>query len=284
MLDPRTIQIRHSNLKHMGQSPAHYLHRIQRMSGKSREMTVGTAVHAVLLGGAQTIVYEGAPATEKAPPKKRMVTPVTAKPKTKRIVRSGNAWETFKAEHADKIILSASEHRDVMGAVEAIRAHKFAMILLEGEHEREIKEWAVGSRSCGGRPDVTHPERVVELKTGMTSCPFKFVRHGIRLGYHGQLAWYQEGLAQEDGVVRDPWIVAVEAAAPYVVTCFELTKRCIEQARKQNTLWLETLRVCEDSGFWPGYTQAPVTFDIPDEDGDEPEYVWGDEEAAPEAA
>lgn len=264
MIDPRTLQIRYSNLKHMGQSPAHYLHRVQRAGDKSRSMDVGSAIHAVLLEGVTPIVFEGEDG--------------------KKAVRNGKRWDAFKADNEDKLILSPSEYRDTMGAVASIRAHKFAMGLLDGEHEREIKAWTVAGRSCGGRPDVTHPERVTELKTGQTSCPFKFVRHGLRMGYHGQMGWYQEGLEHEDGVTRECWIVAVEAFAPYVVTPFEMKPRCIEQARKQNTLWVETLRVCEDSGFWPGYTQAPVTFDIPDEDGDEPAYVWGDEEAAPEAA
>ena len=264
MIDPKSMQIRHSNLKHIGQSPAHYLHRLRRSGDKSRSMDVGTAIHAVLLEGKKPIVFEGEDG--------------------KKAVRSGKRWEAFKADNEGQLILSASECRDVMGAVDAIRRNGFAMTLLEGEHEREIKPWTVAGRECGGRPDVTHPARITELKTGQTSCPIKFVRHGLRLGYAGQLGWYQEGLENEDGTVRECWIVAVEAFAPYVVTTFELTKRCLEQARKQNTLWVETLRVCEDGNFWPGYSQAPVLFDIPD-DSEEPDYVWADEAAsAPEAA
>ena len=41
--------------------------------------------------------------------------------------------------------------------------------------------------------------------------------------------------------------------------------------------YLETLRACEESGVWPGYSQTTLPIDVPEE---EVEIDFGDAEAA----
>ena len=248
----RQRQIRFSDLKVIGQSPAHYHHRMTTESPKKRAMSVGTVAHAMLLGGERVEVYEG-----------------------KRDARV-KAWQEFEAAHADAVIVSPSEYAAAHGCAEAVRNHREAMALLEGEHEVELPEWDFAGRACGGRPDVVHPQRIVELKTTACADPFRFPRHATKMAYHAQLAWYLDGHASNGGQATDAWIVAVEQAPPHVVTVFQLRDRVLEFGRRLYVGWVETLRNCEDSGVWPGYSACAVPLDAPDDDV---EYTFADEPA-----
>ena len=46
--------------------------------------------------------------------------------------------------------------------------------------------------------------------------------------------------------------------------------------------WFETLRVCEESDFWPGYSQQVITVCAPGDDGDMPDLVFSETEEAAE--
>ena len=248
--------VRFSNLKLLGQSPAHYKHRIDTQeSGKRRAMTVGTVAHSMVLGGFDAVVYPGK-------------------------VRNGKVWEAFKAERikADPnvLILLQSEHDAAAGCARSIQRHKNAMYLLEGVHEAELAAWDWAGRPCGGRPDCVAPKWITELKTSATSEPWRFTRMGLRMHYHGQLAWYLDGNEARGGTAREAYIVAVETVPPYVVTCFEVTPKALDAGRRQNVLWMEELRRCEASDHWPGYTQAGAVFDIPDDEEDVA-LTFGDE-------
>lgn len=251
-------EVRFSNLKRLALSPAHYAHAISSWSPSARAMTIGNAAHSIVLGGKNVVVYPGK-------------------------VRRGKEWDAFQLEHSSALILSRSEHAATIGCVESIRSNALAMRMLEGEREAELPMWRLSGRWCGGRPDVRGRTHLTELKTSYTSHPLWFVRHGIRMAYHGQLAWYRDGVEEVTGEQLACCIVAVETKAPYVVTCMQLTDRAVVAGQKQNRLWFEQLLACEAAGEWPPYAQDVVDFDVPELDeleftfeGDEP----GDEEAA----
>ena len=251
----RRRPVRFSNLKHMGRSPAHYLENLLRPRARNRELDVGTIVHDLVLGGGpEIVVYPG---------------------KT----RQGKAWEAFEAEHADKLIVTRSTFLLATAAASAVKRNRQAMELLEGEREKELKPWKRGERECGGRPDVTHPKRIVELKWSTSAEPWWFTRNAIRLGYHGQKAWYLDGARETGGSQEESWIIVVEGSAPHPVQCMRLTDGALEQGRKLYSAWMELLAVCEASDDWPAYD--PVDFDVPDYGETDDEELEGfDEEAA----
>lgn len=239
-------EIRFSNLKHIGTSAAHYRYHLDHDSGSKRAMTVGTVAHSMVLGGVEPIVYPGAPG--------------------KKAVRRGKAYDAFAKLHAGKLILLQSEYDAASGIARSLERHPTAMDLLDGDREAELPIWSFGPRKCGGRPDaVKRDVRVTELKTGVTSDPARFPKLGLRMAYHGQLAWYLDGNEARGGLAKDAFIVAVEQKAPYVVTCFKLTARALEFGRRLCSLWVNELLVCEASDEWPGYTNATADFDAPEE-------------------
>lgn len=234
--------LRFSHLKHISQSAAHYRHRLSAPEKRKAVYEKGTALHSYLLGDEDSVVVYPAR-------------------------RAGKAWDAFEANHSHQTILIESESRDVIGMRDSIRRHEQAMDLLRGTREQTL-QWRIGERDCAGTPDVRTARRVVELKSAKTTQPDRFIREGLRFGYHAQLAWYLDGVASSGlGTPEEAWIVAVESSPPYPVTVFRLTDRAIEQGRRLCRLWFERLRVCEESNEWPAYVQGDFAFDVPDEDG-----------------
>lgn len=253
IVDPRTVPVRFSNLKRMGQSPVHYWHSVQRDSGdETLSMRLGSGTHAMVFGQPWT-VWTGDPTSDKKP------------------VRNGKKWDAFARDNADKCIMSIGEYRKARALSEAIKRNERAMELLAGPEsvrEQTIK-WKYLNRECTSRPDVRSPGRVVDLKTTKCAEPGRFARDGRWRSYHAQLAFYLDAvIASGLGTPSAAYIVAVENAPPYPVTVLRLTDRAIELGRRMCRLWFEQLLACEDGNYWPGYLECDAEFDIPDDEGE----------------
>lgn len=240
--DPLSVPVRFSRLKHMGRSPAHYRYAIEHGSPDSPAMRGGRIVHALLLGGIENlIVWDGS--------------------------RRGKAWETFELEHEGEDIITASELDAGHRIAAAVREHEEAMRLLDGQHEVEI-EWTIAGRQARARLDVLAHDYVTELKVTGDGQPEHFQRTALRLGYPAQLAWYMDGATLATGrAMKRAYIVEVESKPPHVVTPLRLTENAITYGLKTYRKWWEQLRVCEESGVFPGYLDGVGEFDVtPDVD------------------
>lgn len=250
--DPRSIPVRHSRLKLIGRSPAHYRYGIEHGLEDTLPMRLGRAVHLLLLGGVpQLIVFQGAQ-------------------------RRGKAWDAFKelypsssdGEQGYEILLE-KELATAEAMASAVRLHPDAMRLLEGEHELKL-EWTLAGRKCTARLDVAGDGFVTDLKSAVDAKPERFQQVSIGMGYYSQLAWYLDGAAQ----VLAPrsfdraFIVSVESKPPHVVTPYEISPNALEFGRKTARLWFEQLLVCEASDTWPGYLDGIGRLDVAmEEDG-----------------
>jgi len=243
VVDPRTVPVRFSHLKRMGQSAAHYHAACQCDDDDTLSRRIGRGVHALLFSQ-----------------------PLVVWPQR----RQGNAWKAFESANAHREILNETEHAQALAVSNAVRRHPIAGPLLFDRTvlERRI-DWMIGGRSCQGTPDCVGPRRLIDLKTARTTEPDRFVRQATWMSYHAQLAWYQEGL-ELAGRQRpeECYIVAVESALPHAVTVLRLTERALDQGRRLNRLWWERLMVCEAANEWPPYAQTVIDFDVPDDDGD----------------
>jgi len=239
-----------SALKKMARSPAHYKAALEMPSEDKPAFRLGRLVHTLVLGGPAYEVWDGGQ-------------------------RRGKAWDEFVKANEDVDIVSTDELETARGMADSVLADMAARDLLVGEHEC-LFTWRIGERDCAGRLDVLDPLGfITELKTTTDAEPDRFGRTAVRLGDAAQLAWYLDGAkAAGIGTPDRAYIVAVEKAPPYVVTCLELTPRALEMGRRTYRLWLEQLLVCEASDSWPGYVQGIWPLDVPDDfnltiDGDE---------------
>lgn len=161
------------------------------------------------------------------------------------------------AENTGKLIVTKRQEKQLRGMKAAVLADQIAPALLQGAIEQTML-WSWMGRPCRGTPDVLAPEFVTELKTTRCAEPKWFQREADRRSYHTQLAWYEHGaMTVHGGLFRRLWIVAVESAPPYAVTCHEMEEERWQDAKKCIRLWFERLLQCEAANHWPAYTDAP---------------------------
>lgn len=241
-VDPATARLRFSHLKAMGKSAAHCLHAMQSNWEPTLAMRIGTGAHSLILGGPELVVYPGK-------------------------VRNGKNWDAFKADNADKIILSRKEHAQAHAINAAVRANPLAQRVLfqpETVYERTIEfEWM--GRACRATPDARTHRHLVDLKSTRCAEPEKFRWDAIRMGYHAQMALYVQAMTAEQGFApKSVYIVAVEQQAPHAVTVLELTSGALQIGERLCRTWMEKFLQCEQSNSWPGYCESVVEFDVPD--------------------
>lgn len=233
-----TGPVHFSELKSMAMSPAHYRLAVERPRPPTAAMQLGSAVHALVLGGD---VYESA--TD----------------------RRGAAYKTMRAELGpDAIIITPPEAVEAHAIADSVLADPVARPWLDGEHELDLS-WKIGPRACGGRLDVLGATFVADLKSTRCSKPDWFAREAIRRHYHAQLAWYSLGARCAGRDVRDAVLVAVESSPPYAVTVHRLTERALALGERAARGWFERLLVCEASGAWQAYAQSVLDLDVPED-------------------
>lgn len=246
-----------THLKHMARSPQHYY---QSAHGDgwpdAHALRFGRGAHAILFDQPHA-VFEGK-------------------------VRRGAAWEQFKEENRDAVWLNPKEYSQAETLANAIQKHSDARQLMfsDGVRLEGRIEWTQLGRACAGTPDVRSSTYIVDLKTTKSAHPDRFIRDATWRSYHAQLAWYLDGVRLSGlGKPTEAYVVAVESTPPHTVTVFRLTEQAIDQGRRLCRIWLERVIGCERDGYWPGYTQAIVPFDVEqplelefgDTDDDEPQ-------------
>lgn len=243
----RPERVRFSNLKRIGQSPAHYLSGLMHGIDPTRAMKIGSATHQRVLGGDEYVVYEGD--------------------------RRGKAWAEFKAAHDGALILTQPEHESASRIAGAVMANPLAADVLAGAPMREHEIlWDFAGRACASHLDALATGRyVVELKVTNCAEPSRFSRQALHMGYIAQCAFYAEA-AKVDAA----YIIAVEDKRPWPVTVLRLTPRALSDGLKQCRAWMERLLACEAEDAWPGYCQSIVELDTTEDE--EFALTFGDEE------
>lgn len=245
-MNPRDVPVRHSSLKNMGKSPAHYYEALQSTHKPTAAMLLGSAVHSLVLGGPTVVLFDGAE------------------------TRRGKRWDAFSADHSGCIALTSDEYDRAQACRDAIQADPNAVRVLQGDSEKVVN-WDFGGRACVSTLDVHNPGKwITELKTTISAKPSKFLYQARSLNYDSQLAYYDEAV----GGVPDHYIVAVETTAPFPVVVYRVATSTIEMGAALWRSWFERLRVCEDSDDWPGYSRLIEDLEFPQDEALE----WGDTE------
>jgi hypothetical protein len=294
-------EIHFSRLKLMALSPAHFK-AAEELNEETPARRMGSLVHALVLGG-DLIVFDGARTGNAWKSFKALIAgePFLIFDGPHR----GKAWEAVRdraAEDGSAIVTSAdleaaergravyakaaiedrrvppivsiAEYDRANACAEVVRRHPLAAELLLGERECGL-QWRFLNRDCAGHLDVLGPLRVVEVKTSALAEPMWFQRQAIRMGYHGQCAWYREGARQNGFAIGDCFVIAIEVRPPFAVTCLRLTDRALEEGEKLCRIWMERLLTCEAANVWPEYVQSIVELDVPGE----VDLIFGEEAA-----
>jgi hypothetical protein len=180
-------------------------------------------------------------------------------------VRRGARWENFKVDHAGKEILNPTEWMKAIGTATAICTHPVASQYLSGLAETVVTWTDQKTRiDCKARLDLVNG-KLIEIKSTSSLAPRMFAAQVARLGYHGQLAFYDDGSrAAGIDVEPDPLIIAAESSPPHDVAVYRLTQEAITRGREDYVELLKLLKRCTDDKHWPGLADdAIVDLDLP---------------------
>jgi hypothetical protein len=183
---------------------------------------------------------------------------------------NSNAHKALKSEwvnaNASKIHLTRSEMENLLAMQRAVMEHPTASALLTGKGRNELSiVWRdkPSGELCKGRVDRLTRVRaniidaratgdaicVVDLKK--TSQLHRFDNEVAKYGYHGQSAFYRDGLMELEPVEPIPLIIAIQDEPPYDVVVFNATDAA-EDGRKLYRRLMTTLTSCKKNDSWPG--------------------------------
>lgn len=173
----------------------------------------------------------------------------------------------WNLKHADKDILTAKQHAEVMKWASAIKCDKEAQDYLAVPGRSEVSGFVVDPETqipmrirMDWLPDAVNSSRPAlgDIKTAKTVSPVGFIKACINNGYRCQGATYLHVynlIAKEHGwPERHDWFfVAVLKSEPYFVKVYGLNQIDLEYGRQEMRAALRIIRSCQDSGKWPAY-------------------------------
>lgn len=243
-----------STLKHLARSPRHYRHVVDEGVLETPPMRLGTAAHLATL---EPDRFE------------REYVFFPDDPDGKAPRRGTKAWDAFVAEHEGCTVLKQVEHVAAARIAEAVHTDELARRYLErGQAEVGIvwQDQRTGLW-CKGRLDwLSHsiPDVVVELKSAADVAPAKFQAGYARMLYHGQAAFYTDGLTQLLGRPVYHKCIAVESKEPHDVVVYDVIGEPLEAGTELYRELLDQLVRCQRDGAWPGHGKgAEVSLRLP---------------------
>lgn len=240
-----------SSLKHMGTSPRHYQHALNNPPAESDAMRLGTAMHIAVLEPAEwskrIAVWEGG-------------------------TRRGKAWEAFQEASSGKTVLRPQDVDKVLAMAESIRSNESIRPYLYGDGTNErtlIWDDPDTGLACKGRldrvaDDVRGMRVLADVKSARSLDERTFTRALVDLGYHGQAAFYADGLAARGEPVDKVVILAVESAPPFDSGVFVLDEDALYAGQCLYRKHLDRLAECRASGKWPGRFQHEHILRLPE--------------------
>lgn len=232
------------NLIH--RSPIHAYGDHPRLGGSkhdaSKRSDLGSAAHAMLLGGAEAIAF------------------VDAKD-----------WRTKAAKEARDE--ARNTNRIPMLKHEAAALDAMVSIsrpILEGFGPGDVEQtliWKDGESWGRARPDWMASDRkvVVDYKTATNADPLVWIRRVLlHSDYDLQAAWYLRGVGILEGRAdRDFLFLVQEIDPPYACSVVGVGPEMMDLANRKIDAGLRIWRECTASNKWPGYNTRTHWADLP---------------------
>lgn len=213
----------------------------------SRAMEHGTAAHTIVLGSGPGLV--------------RIEADSWRKDATKQAAEEARA--------AGLVPVLAAAHDRILGMAEALRRHKSAALLFapgSGLAEQSAfwhdRDYTVGGGPLWRRarldwwPHGTPGGLIIvpDYKTSSRADPEFVARQMANMGYYQQGAWYRDAvLAFRPGAEVRFVLVVQETDPPYLVGCYNIHPRSLDEGAAKNRRAMEVWRDCMETGVWPGH-------------------------------
>lgn len=240
---------------------------------KSRNMVIGSAVHALYLEGRAKYEqrYVVVPADAPARPTRRQV---EAKKPSEDTIKAIEWWNAFDTANACKETLTVDEAVTVEGCCKALpldpRIQKRRMF--QGKKEVTIiyTDALTGIR-CKSRLDCLNDDGCIDdLKTTADASEYGFSKSIAKFGYYAQAGSYICAAASVGLEFDNFRIGAVSTEPPHQVIAGSISKEYIERGMMEFGRALQFESECRQMGFYPNIeipAHLPSLFAIYNEDG-----------------
>lgn len=238
-----------SSLKHALTSPLAYHHAETNGWPDSDTYRLGRAGHTAILEPQRFMsdyaVYE------------------TTHPDGSKRIRSGKAWEEFKAANVGKTILTPTQFEIAIKLRDIVRDHPVAGPIVRRAGRRELSlRWTHGRTGavCKSRLDLATVKEITDIKLTNDPRPEKFQPLAERLFYRFQGAFYRDA-AEACGLGRLPFkIIAIQDNEPHDVWVYVLDDDILADGQELYEEAIEIVQACREKQEWPG---AAVTHEVP---------------------
>jgi len=172
--------------------------------------------------------------------------------------RNTKAYKTFVAENGGKHVLLPADVEEIKATAAAYRAHPVvAEFLADGKPEVTLT-WTHPATGlpCKGRLDWLTPTAIPDLKGLGTAHPRQVGSLVAKNLYHGQLAHYREGAAQNGLGELDTFIISGEGKGAQDVGVFDLGAgvafSALWSGQRLRERLMGKLAWCVEHDRWPG--------------------------------
>lgn len=174
----------------------------------------------------------------------------------------------------DKTIITRSEYEQIEAMANSIAKSNVASTLLKSAGYAEASIfWESDGMKFRCRPDYMRNDGlIVDLKTTRRASPHIFFKDACRLRYDMSVALTCRGYRALRGKDPENYVfLCVETDPPHIVQCYEsylpmdefteLSYYEFGEIRLNRAI--NTLKGCQDSGVWPGYSDKIETMKVP---------------------
>lgn len=213
---------------------------------ESKALRIGKALHCAMEGTFNVIYLEGPD-----------------------VARNAKAWKEFEGQHPEKICLQPDEIADVKNMKLAIDAYGPAQELLSQLGRYEVSYYWIDPRTgllCKCRPDWISADQktVVDFKTARDVSHFGFRKDAYDRHYFVSAAMTLDGIYQTTGIRPERYIFLTVRSTPvHLVAAYEATRDEIALGRGFVRRNLARLKLCEESGSWPGLPEEILPLGLP---------------------
>lgn len=197
-------RLSYSALTNFAKSPNHLLKYWSKKFEPTAAMMLGSLIHKIILEpdtfDHDYAVFEG--------------------------TRRGKVWESFKAEHSEKELVTLKEYDIANYVVNETKSNDIFMDLLmrTSETEKEIR-WTCKGIEFKGFVDMIGDTFIADIKT-TTDAGDKFQRDLLYNDYKMQAAMYLEAFPG-----KDFYIIAVEKSGAFNVQVYKFSQNLLKEGR-----------------------------------------------------
>jgi exodeoxyribonuclease VIII len=249
-----------SSLKHLDVSPRAFQHNLQSPEKSTEARELGTALHCAIL---EPVVFAARYTVMPDFGDLRAVEGRTTKEEGKANKERRAEW---LAAHQGATILDAADAERIAQMSASVRGHRAALAAIAGAKE-QVVTWTdpTTDLACRGRLDAI-TDGVCDVKTAVDVSPRGFGLAAARYLYHGQLAFYHDGLIHSGRMDprRLPLLVAVQNRAPWDVAVYNMQSEHVEAGRLLYQRLLRRLAECAAADWWPGVAPEITPLRLPE--------------------